>query len=168
MKYTMKLKKYPYKIKLEVKGYFWLFTIVFFIITQLTQEQFHIWLNKKKVGVHGRHMCLSSGAYSASQCPKLPFYYAVGSITMYSSCWCNVSPLVVWFGDNKNFFPSLPPNIVVWPSWLLTFQLQFLLFWFLIFGIGSFVKVLFVFNFIIQSQFTKYYILQNAPHFLDF
>jgi hypothetical protein len=110
MKYTMKLKKYPYKIKLEVKGYFWLFIIVFFIITQSTQEQFHIWLNKKKIGVHGRHMCLSSGAYSASQCPKIPFHHAVGSITMYSSCWCNVSLLVVWFGDNKIFFSFSPPK----------------------------------------------------------
>jgi len=35
-----------------------------------------------------------------------------------------------WFDlvTTKFFFPSLPPNIVVWPSWLLTFQLQFLLF----------------------------------------
>jgi hypothetical protein len=42
------LQKYPYKIKLEVKGYFWLFTIVFFVITKSTQEQFRIWLKKKK------------------------------------------------------------------------------------------------------------------------
>jgi len=38
---------------------------------------------------------------------------------------------------------------------LLVFQFQFLLFWFLIFVLDSFVEVLFIFNFIIPSQFTN-------------
>jgi hypothetical protein len=34
--------------------------------------------------------------------------------------------------------------------------------------LGPFVEVLFVFNFILQPQLTKYYVLQCAPHSLNF
>jgi hypothetical protein len=52
------------------------------------------------------------------------------------------------------------PWISHWPFkiselslYLLRFQLRFLFFWFLIFVLSPFIKFLFVFNFIIQSQF---------------
>jgi len=89
-----------------------------------------------------------------------------------SSYWCGVhwwsslTPVDLFF-----FFPSSlspPLKITVCFFWGLTFQLDPLFFWFLSFDFSSFIEVLFVFNFIIQSQFTKYYILQCGPHSLDF
>jgi hypothetical protein len=59
-------------------------------------------------------------------------------------------------------------KITNWPSYLLIIQFQFLFFWFFFFGLIPPIKVLFVFNFIIEFQFTKYYILQFGPHYLDF
>jgi hypothetical protein len=74
-----------------------------------------------------------------------------------------VSLLVVWFGVNEHFFFFFlllsPQKITAQPSWLLAIQFLFLFFWFLIFFyLEPFVEVLFVFNFILPSQFTKYYI----------
>jgi hypothetical protein len=74
-----------------------------------------------------------------------------------------VSLLVVWFEVNEHFFFFFfllsPQKITAQPSWLLAIQFLFLFFWFLIFfNLESFVEVLFVFNFILPSQFTKYYI----------
>jgi len=63
-------------------------------------------------------------------------------------------------------FPS--PNITTWPSLLLVFQLKSLIFLFLVFLLVFFVEVLFVFNFVLQSQFTKYYIFQFGPYSFDF
>ena len=42
------------------------------------------------------------------------------------------------------------------------------IFYFLFFVIGSFVEVSFAFNFVIQFQFTKYYIFQFGPYLFDF
>ena len=63
-------------------------------------------------------------------------------------------------------FPS--PNITTWPSLLLVFQLKSLIFLFLVFLLVFFVEVLFVFNFVLQSQFIKYYIFQFGPYSFDF
>jgi hypothetical protein len=51
---------------------------------------------------------------------------------------------------------------------LLIFQLRFLFFWFFIFVLGYFVKVLFVFNSIIQSQFVMYFFFQFGSFFSSF
>jgi hypothetical protein len=51
---------------------------------------------------------------------------------------------------------------------LLIFQLRFLFFWFFIFVLGYFVKVLFVFNSIIQSQFVMYFFFNLVLFFLVF
>jgi hypothetical protein len=62
-----------------------------------------------------------------------------------------------------SFFFLFFLKITIWSFWLLVVQLQSLFFWFLIFGLNLFVKVLFIFNFIILFQFIKYYILQFDP-----
>ena len=71
-----------------------------------------------------------------------------------------VLAMVIRFIASKPFSLSPPPKNTVWSFLLLVFQLQsvFFFFWFLIFILGHFVEVVFVFNFIIKSQFTKYYI----------
>jgi hypothetical protein len=51
---------------------------------------------------------------------------------------------------------------------LLIFQLRFLFFWFFIFVLGYFVKVLFIFNSIIQSQFVMYFFFNLVLFFLVF
>ena len=50
----------------------------------------------------------------------------------------------------------------------MVFQLKSLIFLFLVFLLVFFVEVLFVFNFVLQSQFTKYYIFQFGPYYFDF
>jgi hypothetical protein len=106
----------------------------------------------------------SGGMGNVSQYSKIPFYHIVGSVTISSFCWCNAC-LCWWFSllsADLYFFPYfLSPSLksIIWPSLLSVFQLQSLFFLFLIFGIDPFVKVLFVFNFIFYSHFTKYYIL---------
>jgi len=69
------------------------------------------------------------------------------------------------------FFSSFifpPLKITGWSSLLLIFQLRFLFFWFFIFVLGYFVKVLFVFNSIIQSQFVMYFFFQFGSFFSSF
>jgi hypothetical protein len=51
---------------------------------------------------------------------------------------------------------------------ILFFPIQFIFFWFLIFFLGSFVKVLLVFNFIIQSKFMFFYFFSIYPSFFWF
>jgi hypothetical protein len=54
-------------------------------------------------------------------------------------------------------FPLLPLKNSDWSSLLLIFQLQSLFFWYLIFVLDPFVKNLYLFNFILQSQFVMYF-----------
>jgi len=56
-------------------------------------------------------------------------------------------------------FLSLPSKITAWPLLLWVFQLQSLFFLFLIYFLGFFVKILLVFNFIIQSKFMVLFFL---------
>jgi len=80
------------------------------------------------------------------------------------ACWW-------WVGDLSPveiFFLSLPYKIIDLSTFLLVFQLQFLFFRFLIFLLCFFVKVLFIFNFILQSQFDISYFFQFDPYSFDF
>jgi len=77
--------------------------------------------------------------------------------------WSNLSSM-----DLSFFLFSSLLKITAWSYLLMVFQLQSLFFWFLIFILSSFVEVLFVFNFIIQSQFTKYCIFQFGLYFFYF
>jgi hypothetical protein len=82
-----------------------------------------------------------------------------------------VSPVIVQFVPGGLFFYFLF-SLLSWNYKLallvinISTSVQFFLF--LIFSFGSFIEILFIFNFIIQSQFTRYYILQFHPYSLDF
>ena len=64
----------------------------------------------------------------------------------------HVSPMVVQIITNRHFHfcssLSSPLKIIVWPSWLLVFQLQSLFFLFLNFGFGLFIEVFFLIPFL--------------------
>jgi hypothetical protein len=89
----------------------------------------------------------------------MPFQCVVRSATMFFLLWSNTCRY--WLSDLLSmslFFSSfLSPHlkIIVWSSLLLIFQFQSLFFLFIFFSFDPFVKVLFVFNFILRSQFTK-------------
>jgi len=108
-----------------------------------------------------------------SRCTKMPLYHIVGSVVVLFFCWCGTC-LLCWSDLSPmclSFLPSIlsPPfEITIWPFWLLVFQLQFLFFFISNFYLGCFVEVLYVFDFILQSQFTKYYVFQFGLYFLDF
>jgi len=114
----------------------------------------------------------SSGTYNTSQHIKISFRCVIRIVLMFSSCWCDIC-LCWWFDLSQLNICSLkkkilspPPKNTTWPSLLLmVFKLQSLFFWFLIFYIDHFIEVLFIFNFILQTQFTRYVILQFGSHF---
>jgi len=58
-------------------------------------------------------------------------------------------------------FISFLLKIIVWPSLLFVFELQSLFFWFWIFFLEPLIEVLFVFNFILPSQFAIYIYIFN-------
>ena len=79
--------------------------------------------------------------------------------------------VVVWFvaGEPVFFFPffsiSFSEN---YNLTLLVVSISTLILFFSFFYLYSFVEILFVFNFIIESKFIKYYILQFGSYYLDF
>ena len=82
-----------------------------------------------------------------------------------------VSPVVIQFGVGMLFFFSFF-SLFSFKNYNLTLLVvsisTLVLFIHLIFGFGPFIDVLFVFNFTIQSKFTKYYILKCGPYSLNF
>ena len=99
---------------------------------------------------------------------EISFCPAVFSFYKYDACflwWFGLSPV------SFSFFPfcflsSLENySLILLVVGISTLVLIFL---FLILGLDHFTKVLFVFNFNIQFQFIKYYILQFGLHSLDF
>jgi hypothetical protein len=78
--------------------------------------------------------------------------------------WSGLLPVNLFF-----FFPffsiSFSEN---YNLTLLVVSISTLIFFFLFFYLDSFVEILFVFNFIIESKFIKYYILQFGSYYLDF
>jgi len=81
--------------------------------------------------------------------PKISFYRVIGKVIVSSFCRC-CACLWWWFSlllINLFFYFFLfhSSKITTWPSWLLIFQFQSLLFLFLIFYIGPFVEISFVF-----------------------
>jgi len=125
----------------------------FLISIRSAKKKIDIWLNikiKKKIGMHvvhflasgrrPRHLCDACGA---SQHLKMPFRHNIWSFIMFSYCWYNVCR---W--------------------WLSALSLMSLYFFYSYFFLGLFVEVLFVFDFIFQSQFAIYYFFNLILIFL--
>ena len=83
--------------------------------------------------------------------------------------WC-----VLWWWSGL-----LPVNLFFFPFFSISFSENYnltllvvsistLILFFSFFYLDSFVEILFVFNFIIESKFIKYYILQFGSYYLDF
>jgi len=104
---------------------------------------------------------------------KEPFHLVIESITKSSFYWCDAC-LYWWFSlvlvSILFFSPSLS-SLKKYNLPLLVIDVSILVFIFLIlislswFFCRSFY---FIFNFITQYQFIKYYVLQYGPHSLDF
>jgi hypothetical protein len=84
--------------------------------------------------------------WDAPTCFSKHTWHLLTTKTYLSLCrWKHSCVLFFWGGTCWWWMDSLV-------IFLLVFQLQSLLFWFLIFLLGFFVKVLFVFNYILQFQ----------------
>jgi len=120
---------------------------------------------------HSRH---SSSAWNAARWPNLTFYYIFGCADMSSFSWCGawrrmmcgLLPVTV------SFFPlsflSHARKNTDFSFLFLVFQFQSLFFWFLIFILIHFIKVLFVFNLVIQLQFLIWYFFHFGPYYFIF
>jgi len=128
----------------------------------------HVWHTRGHVGRHSRPSDNTCGAF---QCPKISFHHIFGSVTKFSTCWsgvCSGGGLVCcrWTCFFFPFFSiSFSEN---YNLTLLVVSISTLILFFLFFYLDSFVEILFVFNFIIESKFIKYYILQFGSYYLDF
>jgi hypothetical protein len=123
---------------------------------------------------HGWHSRHSSSAWNAARSPNLTFYYIFGCADMSSFSWCGawrrmmcgLLPVTV------SFFPlsflSHARKNTDFSFLFLIFQFQSLFFWFLIFILIHFIKVLFVFNLVIQLQFLIWYFFHFGPYYFIF
>jgi hypothetical protein len=84
----------------------------------------------------------------------------------------HVSPVLIRFVTDVPFFFTFYSLSSLW-NYNLTLLVvgistSILIFFISNFYLGCFVEVLYVFDFILQSQFTKYYVFQFGLYFLDF
>jgi hypothetical protein len=97
----------------------------------------------------------------------MSFYRVVESVAMSSCYWCEAS--CRWWLDlspvGYSFFSSF--SLLLWKLQLVGISTSVPNLLISHFYLGSFIGV-FVFNFILDSQFTKYYILQFDPYSLNF
>ena len=102
-------------------------------------------------------------AHMTSPTTKIPFCYVVESASTSSSCCCGACRR--WWGGLSLmelfffflfFFYLLPLKVQIGPLYYWYFEFNPFSFDFLIFCLGHFVEVLFIFNFILQSQFVIY------------
>jgi hypothetical protein len=149
------------KISLEEKklnqcqGYFYIFTMIFLLLWFMSRDNL-------------------GSVCDASWHPKLLLYHVIRNVVVSSFCWYNAC--LQWFSSLSLmscffFFPSfLSPysKIIAWRSWLLVFNFSPYSFDFSFLVLAFFLDVLFVFNVILESHFTKYYFLQFGPHSLNF
>jgi len=157
-------------IKIEVKRVFFVFSPWFFYYYWVSSGKFSIWLNKEKKDKHVYNFMRYMWGFLTSKNALLMRRWKCHHVLFHMEQ--HMSTLVVWFVVGESFFSSSflfsHLKIIVWPSLLLIFQFQSLFFWFIFFVFDPFVKVLFVFNFILQSQFTKNYIFQFDSYSFDF
>jgi len=101
----------------------------------------------------------------------MSFHHVFQCLVIFSLCWWDVC--LQWLSSLSlaGFFYFLF-SLLSWNYKLallvISISTSVLFFWFLIFSFGSFIEVLFIFNFIIEFKFTRYYILQFHPYSLDF
>jgi len=110
--------------------------------------------------MYRRLQCTSSNSYDVSWWKKIPFCHIIRNITPSFFFWCStcqrwwrsLSLIELFF----NFFLSSPENykLVRFVVDILTLVIIFLIFKFLL---DLYIKVLFVFNFIIQSQLSCFF-----------
>ena len=149
---------------------FQLFTKIFFLYYHISSRV--IWYlmkyNKKKqkrqshvqhLEPCGRRSHISSDTCGVSWHPKISFHRVVGSAVMFFFWWSGVCRQELYslslidlflffsFSSLKNY------TLALFVICILTSVRTFL-----IFVLGPFIEVLFVFNFFLQFQFTKYYI----------
>jgi hypothetical protein len=101
----------------------------------------------------------SKNIFMSCRCKNHHVLFILGPCPLYfGATRVNVRWLVChwWTFIFFPFFLFIPPKITGWYSLLLVFQILFLFFWFLIFVLGLFVKILFI---SISSFYSKYGIL---------
>jgi len=137
----------------------------FFCDYKVVCEQFYICLKQR--WVHGRFSCCFGGVCGASWYQKILFCCVVGSATMFFVVDATRAPLngLVWCQWTfPHLFFLLSLKNCNFTFFIVDFSTLIPIFIYIIFGLDSFVEILFVFNFIIQFQFIKYYILQCDPY----
>jgi hypothetical protein len=132
--------------------------------------------NIKKVGVHEAHF-QTHGRHprslgDATQHPKIPFCQVVESTIMFFPGWTthvNDDDLVCcWWVFFFLFFSLSSSKSYNSPSFVVGISTSILNLLIYSFCSSLFCRSFIVFNFIFQSQFTKYYILQFDPNSYDF
>jgi len=130
----------------------------------LAKRQFVIFINKKnKKDRRVLHLSVYKNAF-------IPYCWKRCCV-IFLLVW-HVSPVLIRFVTDMPFFFPFYSLSSLWNYNLILLVVgistSILIFFISNFYLGCFVEVLYVFDFILQSQFIKYYVFQFGFYFLDF